>query len=64
MVNTTPGASYLQERDPVFIVGEAEWAPGPVWTGGEHFAATGIRSPERPARSETLYRLSYPNPRY
>jgi hypothetical protein len=25
---------------------------------------TGIRSPDRPARSESLYRLSYPGPRY
>jgi hypothetical protein len=24
---------------------------------------TGIRSPDRPARSESLYRLSYPGPR-
>jgi hypothetical protein len=34
-------------------------APGPVWTGAENLAPTGIRSPDRPARSESLYRLSY-----
>jgi hypothetical protein len=28
------------------------WAPGPVWTGVENLASTGIRSPDRPARSE------------
>jgi hypothetical protein len=26
----------------------------------ENLAPTGIRSPDRPARSESLYRLSYP----
>ena len=49
----TPG------KDPVLIVPEAGWAPGPVWTGAENLAPTGIRSPDRPARSESLYRLSY-----
>jgi len=33
---------------------EARWAPGPVWTGAENLAPTGIRSPNRPARSELL----------
>ena len=37
-------------------------APGPVWTGAENLAPTGIRSPDRPVRSESLYRLSYPGP--
>jgi hypothetical protein len=32
----------------------------PVWTGAENLAPTGIRSPDRPARSESLYELSYP----
>jgi len=30
--------------------------------GGENFAATGTRSPDCPARSESVYRLSYPGP--
>ena len=34
-------------------------APGPVWTGVENLVPTGIRSPDRPARSQLLYRLSY-----
>jgi hypothetical protein len=33
--------------------------PGTVWTGAENFALSEIRSPNRPARSESLYRLSY-----
>jgi len=33
--------------------------PGPVWTGAENLVPTGIRSPDRPSRSQSLYRLSY-----
>jgi hypothetical protein len=32
------------------------------WTCAENLAPTGIRSPDRPARSESLYRLTYPGP--
>ena len=53
----TPG------KDPVPIVQEAGWATGPVWTGAENLAPTGIPSLDRPARSESLYRLSYPGTR-
>ena len=35
---------------------------GPVWTGAENLISTGIRSPDRPACSESLYRLSHPGP--
>ena len=34
-------------------------APGPVWTGAENIASTGIRFQDHPARSESLYGLSY-----
>jgi len=47
-------------KEPVPIVQEAVWAPGPVWTAAESLVPTGIRSPDRPARSESLYRLRYP----
>jgi hypothetical protein len=45
------------------IVQEAGWAPGPIWTGAENLASTGIRSPDRPARSQSLYQLRYPTHR-
>jgi hypothetical protein len=48
----------MPEEDPVLIVQEAGMAPGPVWMGAENLAPTGIRSPDRPARIESLYRLS------
>jgi len=53
---------FASEKDPVPVAQEAGWAPGPVWTGAKNFAPTGIRSPDRPARSESLYRLSYRGP--
>jgi hypothetical protein len=46
-------------EDPVPIVQGTEWCPGPVWTGAENLAPVGIRSPDRPARSQSLYRPSY-----
>jgi hypothetical protein len=33
---STPG------KDPVTIVQEAGWAPGPVWTGAENLATPGF----------------------
>jgi hypothetical protein len=60
VVNATPQAIYARERDPVPIVQEAGWAPGPVWTGGENLTPTGIRSLYRPAHSKSLYRIRYP----
>jgi len=56
VVNTTLWPLFT----PVPIVQEAGWASGPVWIGAENLATTGIRSPDRPARSESLNRLSYP----
>ena len=34
-------------------------AQGPVWTGAENLIPNGFRSPDRPARSESLYRLRH-----
>ena len=53
-VCVTPRPLFTPEKDPVPIVQEAEWTPGPVWTDAENLAATGIRSPDRPARSQSL----------
>ena len=61
MVNATP-RPVDHDKDPVPLVQEAGWAPGPVWTVEENLAPTGIRSPGCPDRSESLYRLRYPGP--
>jgi hypothetical protein len=42
------------------MVQEAGWVPEPVWTCVENFALTGIWSPDLPAHSESIHRLSYP----
>ena len=59
-VSVTPRPFFTPGKDPVPIVQEAGWAPGLVWTGAESVAPTGIRSPDRPAGSQLLYRLRYP----
>ena len=59
-VRVTHRPLFTPGKDPVPIVQEAGWAPGPVWTGAEKLAPTGIRSTDRPVRSQSLYRLSYP----
>jgi hypothetical protein len=53
---------FTPRKDPVPIVYEARWAPGPVWMGAENLTPTGIWSLDHPARSESLYWLSYPGP--
>ena len=59
-VQRKPWPLYPHERYSVFIAQETEWASEPVWTGAEKLAPTVNRSPDRPALSESLYRLSYP----
>ena len=59
-VSVTPRSLFTPAKDPVPIVQEAGWAPGPVWTGAENLAPNGIRSPNRPSCSQSLYRLRYP----
>ena len=62
-MSVTPRPLFTPGKDPVPIVQEAGWDPGPVWTGAENLAPpTGILSPDRPDRSQSLYRLSYPGP--
>jgi hypothetical protein len=72
VVNPTPRPLYPRERNPIRIGQEAGWAPGPVWTCAENLDPTGIRSPDRPARSyidwanpahvSIRYRYFYPPP--
>jgi hypothetical protein len=51
VVSRTPRPHFTPGKNPVPILQEAGWAPGPVWTGAENLVTTGIRSPDRPARS-------------
>ena len=59
VVSSTHQLHFTPRKDPVPIVQEAGWAPGPVWTGGKsrpHWDSI----PDHPAHSQLLYRLSYP----
>jgi hypothetical protein len=42
--SSRPGRSLPPGKDPVPIVQQAGWAPGPVWTGEENLVTTEIRS--------------------
>jgi len=50
--SVTPRPLFTPGKDPVQIVQEAGWALGPVWTGAENLALTGIPSRDRPARRQ------------
>jgi len=57
--SSTPRPHFTPGKDSVPILQEAGWAPGPVWTGRKsHPHQDSI--PDCPARSQSLYRLSYP----
>jgi len=63
VVKARPRPLYPRgKKNLVAILQEAGWFPGPVWTSAKNLAPIGTRSPDRPARSESLYRLSYPGP--
>ena len=52
---STPG------KDPVHILQEAGWAPGPVWTGGK-FRPHRDSIPDHPARSSVAIPTELPDP--
>ena len=58
MVSNTPRPHCIPGKDPVPILQEAGWAAEPVWTGGK-FLPHRDSIPDRPARIQSLYRLSY-----
>ena len=59
VVSSTPRPHFTPEKDPVPILQEAGWAQGPVWRGGKSRPHR-YSIPVHPARSQSLYRLSYP----
>jgi len=64
LVNATLRPFWPRKMDPVPIAQVAGWDPGLVWTGVKYFAPTTFRSPDRTARSKSLYRLPYDDPLY
>ena len=51
VVNATARPLCPRGKDAVHVTQEAGRAPGTVWTPAENLAPTGIRSPDRPTRS-------------
>jgi len=59
VVSSTLQPYFTPGKDPVPILKEAGWVPGSVWTGGKSRPHRDS-IPDRPTRSQSLYRLSYP----
>ena len=59
MVSSTPRPHFTPGKEPVPILQEAGWTPGPVWRGGKSRPHRDS-IPDRPAGSQSLYRLSHP----
>jgi len=57
-VSSTPRPHFTHRKDPVPILQEAGWVPGPVWKGGKSRPHRNS-IPDCPARSQSLYRLRY-----
>jgi hypothetical protein len=59
VVSSTPRPHFTSGRDPVPVVQEAGWAPGLVCVDGKSYTHQDLIL-DHPARSQLLYRLSYP----
>ena len=59
VVSSTPRPHFTPGKDPVPILQEVGWVPGPVWKGGKSRLHRDSIS-DRPARNQSLYWLSYP----
>jgi hypothetical protein len=60
--STSCSGPFTPRKDKLLTVYEAVWATGTVWRGAEYLAPTGIRSSNRPAHSQPLHPLRYPDP--
>jgi hypothetical protein len=58
VVSSSPRPHFTPGKDPVPILQEVGWAPGPVWMGGKSRPHRDS-IPDCPACSQSLYRLSY-----
>jgi hypothetical protein len=60
VVRSTPQPHFTPGKDPVPIVQEAGWAPGPVWMGAENLTPPGFNPRTVQPIAQSLYQLSYP----
>jgi len=59
VVSSTPRPHFTPGKDSAPTVQEAGWTPVSIWTGGKSRPHRNSIL-DRPARSQSLYRLSYP----
>jgi len=59
VVSSTPRPHFTPGKDPVPILKEAGWAPGPVWKGGK-FRLHRVSIPDCPARSSVAIPTELP----
>ena len=57
--SSTTRPHFTPGKDPVLILQETGWAPGPVWTGGKSRPHRDSIPDHQPV-AQSLYRLSYP----
>jgi len=60
-LSSTPRPHFNPGKDPVPILQQAGWAPGPFWTGGKSRPHRDS-IPERPARSSVAIPTELPGP--
>ena len=63
VVSSTPRPHFTPGKNPVLILQEAGWAPGPVWTGG-NFRPHRHSIPDRPACSSVAIPTELPGPQF
>jgi len=63
VVSSTPRPHFTPGIDPVPILQEAVWAPGPVWTGGKSRPHRDS-IPDRPEHSSVAIPTELPGPNY
>ena len=61
MVSSTPRPHFTAGKDPVPILQEAGWTPGPVWKGGKSRPKRDS-IPDRPASSSVAIPTELPGP--
>ena len=61
VVSSTPRPHFTPGKDPVPILQEAGWAPGPVWTGGKSRPHRDS-IPNRPSRTSVTILTELPSP--
>jgi hypothetical protein len=62
VTNAKPRHLYHRERALVTTVQVAGYTLGCLWSGGKNLASTGVQTPNRQARSESLYQLRFLEP--